>query len=226
MAENQGQGQQATEPVEPSNPQTPTEPTTPAANAAKYTDADLDKYKGTARDEGRTSAINKLLEDLGAESLDALKEGYSGWTEAQEEARTDLERAEQARQTAETQAQEYQQSMSKLQKEYALRDALRGADINPERLNFAMDSAKLDKLEISEGKVIDDSLTAMVDSYKESSPEWFGSTGANSGGDIGRSSGPGEGNQPKDLNQQIRDAEKAGNFQLAIALKSKLDNTA
>lgn len=226
MAEEQGQGQQATEPVEPNNPQTPKEPTTPAANAAKYTDADLDKYKGTARKEGRSAAMNELLSELGAESLDSLKEGYSGWTEAQELAKSDLEKEKQAREAAEKTATDRDRSLDSLRKEYALRDKFRDEGLNPERLDLALRVADTDSLEIEGGKLKPDSLQSAVDSLKQSSPEWFGSTGANSGGDIGRSSGPGEGNRPKDLNERIRDAEKAGNFQLAIALKSKLNNTA
>lgn len=207
------QGQTTEETQEQSTPQ------------PKYTDSDLDKYKGTARKEGRSAAVNELLSELGADSLDALKEGYSGWTEAQEEARTDLERAEQARQTAETQAKEYQQSMSELQKEYALRDALRTAEINPERLDLALKVADTDSLEIEGGKIKPATLETVVSNITESSPEWFGTAGANSGQDIGRGSGPEGSGQSKDLPQQIRDAESEGNFGLAIALKGQLNGT-
>ena len=159
----------------------------------KHTDDDVNKYKGTAREEGRTSALNKLLKDTGAESVDALLEGYSSWTEAQEEARTDLERAEQARQQAEQRDQEKDQALASLRKEYALRDALRGAEINPERLNLALKVADTDSLEISEDKVTADSLETVVGTLTESSPEWFGNAGANGGQDIGRPSGPASG---------------------------------
>lgn len=187
-----------------------------------------DEYEATfgpTRVQGKDSYRRGLLEKTGYESEEALIQAAQERREAEDAAKSDLEKEKEAREAAEKTATDRDQSMASLRKEYALRDALRDAEINPKRLNFAMDSAKLDKLEISEGKVTDESLATIVDSYKEFSPEWFGSTGANGGEDIGRSSGPGEGNQPKDLNQQIREAEAAGNFQLAIALKSQLNKT-
>lgn len=71
---------------------------------AKYTDADLDKYKGAARKDGRQAAINELLGKVeGAGSVDDL---VAAWQEKQQ-----LETA------AQSEAERIQQQLNKVQAE-------------------------------------------------------------------------------------------------------------
>jgi hypothetical protein len=66
---------------------------TPPDNAPKYTDTDLDKYKGSARKEGRQAAINELLGKAeGAQSVDDLIAAYQERKALEEASQTEAQR--------------------------------------------------------------------------------------------------------------------------------------
>jgi hypothetical protein len=145
-----------------------------------------DEYEGIfgpTRIEGRDSERKAILEKAqGAKSIDDLVEA---WNNANELARQlEGEEVQQIRSDYESKIEAERESAAALRKEYALKDALRDAGINGERLPLALKVADLDKISIKDGNV--QGVEEAVNGVKESSPEWFGGTS------IGRGSAPGE----------------------------------
>ena len=123
--------------------------------------------------EGQQKAINDLLEKTGAESIDDVLSAYSEYQGIQEAVTTEADRERTAREKAEAKAQAAEDRYTGTLKTYALRDALRDAGINPERLKGAMRLADTDALEIdSEGNV--SGLEDVIEAVKEEAPEFFG----------------------------------------------------
>lgn len=72
-----------------------TPPDPPEPPAPKYTDQDLDKYKGSARKEGRQAAVNELLTQAGAESVNDLVAAWQEKQQLEQAAQTEAERLQQ-----------------------------------------------------------------------------------------------------------------------------------
>jgi hypothetical protein len=137
----------------------------------KYTDKDLDKYKGTARKEGRQAAERELAEQLGV-SIDEAKQIIKNHQAEQEKQKTDLDREKEARRKAEETATAKEKAANERIKKTELKLALRNADINPERLDMALRLADLDKLTIADDGNVE-GLDEVVSAVSEASPEWF-----------------------------------------------------
>ena len=135
----------------------------------------VNKLVGSARTEARDAYVNDLLEKTGAESIDDLLSAHTEYKSLQEKNQTEADKAEQKRVKAEERAQAAEQRYTSTLQTYAVRDALRDAQVNPERLNAAMRLADLSGLEIDkDGKIDPDAITAVVTAVQEESPEWFG----------------------------------------------------
>jgi hypothetical protein len=170
MSEAQAQGQAPAESADTqveAQPQPDTERT--------FSQADLKKIAANEKREGKTSAINELLEKTGAESVDEILSAYSEYSEIQEAVTTEADRANARAEKLEAKAKAAEERYTNTLREFALRDSLRDAGINPERLRGAMRLADLSALEVDgEGNV--SGLEDVVEAVKEDSPEWFGST--------------------------------------------------
>lgn len=75
--------------------------TTTTQTDKQFTQADLDKYAGSARSDGRKAAVNDLLKELGLEKTEDLKALVKTVHDQQEAAKSDLEKAQSAKTTAE-----------------------------------------------------------------------------------------------------------------------------
>lgn len=147
------------------------------------TKEEFEQRFGPTRQEGRQSYEKWLLEQTGAEKPEDV---VAAWKDAQEVARQlEGEQVQQVRTEYEDKLKAERESAATLRKEYALRDALRDAGINGERVPLALRVADMSKLSVKENNVegIEDTVSAI----KEASPEWFGGTS------VGRGSSPGEG---------------------------------
>jgi hypothetical protein len=168
MSEAQAQGQAPAESADTqveAQPQPDTERT--------FSQADLKKIAANEKREGKTSAINELLEKTGAESVDEILSAYSEYSEIQEAVTTEADRANARAEKLEAKAKAAEERYTNTLREFALRDSLRDAGINPERLRGAMRLADLSALEVDgEGNV--SGLDEVVEAVKEEAPEFFG----------------------------------------------------
>lgn len=165
MSEAQSQGQ--------STPETADTQVEAKPEEQVYYQKDLNKIAANEKREGRTSAINELLEKTGAESIDDVLAAYSEYQGIQEAVTTEADRERTRAEKAEAKAKTAEERYTNTLREFALRDALRDAGINPERLKGAMRLAEMSALEVDkEGNV--SGLDEVVEAVKEDSPEWFG----------------------------------------------------
>ncbi len=143
-----------------------------AASNGKFTQEDLDRIAGESRKDGRTVAEKELLKSLGVESLDAAQAVISAAKQAEEDQKTELQRAqdEAARLRDEAEAAKADARSSRISA--ALDIALRDAGLNPERANAAMRLVDTSKLAV-EGTDVS-GLDDAVKELKAQSPEWFG----------------------------------------------------
>ncbi len=149
------------------------------------TKEDYERVYGPTRQEGRSSYEKWLLEQTGAEKPDDVIAAY---TQAQEVARElEGEQVQQVRTEYEEKLTAERDAGKALRKEYALRDALRDAGINGERLPLALRVADLSTLSVGQDNAVS-GLEDAVNGIKEASPEWFGEPKPAT---VGRGSAPG-----------------------------------
>jgi hypothetical protein len=138
----------------------------------KYTDRDLDKYKGDARKEARRA----LLKDLGFEDAKDLKSFVEQNRQAQQAQKTEAEQKAEALAATEKERDEAYAYIAQMKQEQALTSALSEAGIKRERMKAAMRLVDEDLLDVDDdGNVtgVDDVVTAL----QNESPEWFGQAG-------------------------------------------------
>ena len=171
----QAQGQAA-----PEGQQTQGEGQAEATEERTFTQADLKKIAANEKREGKNSAISELLEKArevnpDIESIDDVLAGYSEYAGIQEAVTTEADRANERAERLEKRAKSAEERYTNTLREFALRDSLRDAGINPERLKGAMRLADTSALEVDrEGNV--SGLEEVVEAVREEAPEFFGST--------------------------------------------------
>lgn len=139
-----------------------------------FTQADLKKIAANEKREGKQSAISEILEKAGAESIDDVLSAYSEFQVIQEAATSEAEKLGTELEKTKNQLKTEREARATSDKTHALRDSLRDAGINPERLKGAMRLADLSALEVDkEGNV--SGLDEVVESVREEAPEFFGS---------------------------------------------------
>ncbi|MDP9474824.1 MAG: hypothetical protein M3R38_03890 [Actinomycetota bacterium] len=184
-------------------------PGTVTQESKAFAQQDVNKLVGNARKEARQVAEREVREQLErryAEELGVPLEEAKGILqqarEAEEARKSDLEKAqgkltkaEQRAETAESRAGELEVALESLRKEYALRDALRDAGINGERLPLALKVADLDA-EVGEA----------VRAIQEASPEWFSGPRPSTSPDATRRERPVPGiwDMPKDQFEELQ----------------------
>ena len=169
----QAQGQ-----ATPEGQQTQGEGQAEATEERTFTQADLKKIAANEKREGKNSAISELLEKArevnpDIESIDDVLAGYSEYAGIQEAVTTEADRANERAERLEKRAKTAEERYTNTLREFALRDSLRDAGINPERLKGAMRLADTSALEVDkEGNV--SGLDEVVEAVREEAPEFFG----------------------------------------------------
>lgn len=149
-----------------------TEKAIEAARSGKFTQEDLDRIAGESRKDGRASAEKELLKGLGVENLDAVKAVIEAAKKAEEDQKTELQKAQDEAARAREEAEAAKAVARNSRIESALDIALRTEGLNPERAVAAkrlVDTSKL-VVEGSEVSGLDDAVKEL----KAQSPEWFG----------------------------------------------------
>jgi hypothetical protein len=148
---------------------------TEATSEQAFSQKDVNKIAGERAKEAEKRAIGKLLEQTGAESIDDVLTAYTEHQSRREAEEGAADKAEKARAKAEERASAAEERFTNTLREFALRDSLRDAGINPERLKGAMRLADTSALEVdSEGNV--SGLDEVVEAVREEAPEFFGTS--------------------------------------------------
>lgn len=152
-------------------------------NRPKWSDNDVDRFKGDARDEGRTSANRSWCEALGVKDQDEAKQIVTAYRERERESQSeserlqnDLEAERQARAEAERREQEARSARERVLIEREVEAALLSEEIGvkPERLRAAMRHVDLSSVTVSDDGTVDrDSAKSAAEAAKEEAPELF-----------------------------------------------------
>lgn len=135
--------------------------------------AQVSKIAAREKGEGKQAAINDLLQQTGAESIDDVLSAYTEYQGIQEAVTTEADREKARADKLETRATQAEERYTNTLREYALRDSLRDAGINPERMKSAMRLADISALEVdADGNVT--GIEDVIESVRTDSPEWFG----------------------------------------------------
>lgn len=166
-------------------PQTPTpeNPPTPTPEEKSFSQKDVDKIAGNrAKDAAKSAektAYERLLTELGAESLDDLKEGYKGFKIVQEETQTEADKAKAEAERIKGERDEARKATEEALKladdrliQADLKGALRDGGIQAEYLPLALRLADTSTVEITDGEV--KGVSDVVEAVKQASPVWFG----------------------------------------------------
>ena len=168
MSEAQAQGQ-----ATPETQQTQGE--AQATPERSFTQADIKKIAANEKREGKQSAINDLLERTGAESIDDVLTAFTEYQGIQEARSTEADRANAKAEKLEARAKAAEERYTSTLRDFALRDSLRDAGINPERIKGAMRLADASALEVdADGNV--SGLDEVVEAVRDEAPEFFGAT--------------------------------------------------
>lgn len=138
-----------------------------ATPTAKYTDADLDKYKGAARKDGRQAAINELLTKAGgAQSVEDLVAAWEEKQSIEEATRTETEREKQARLTAEQDRDKFRSLADARLIDSELRLALLNAGVPSDRVKAAAKLVERNDIQVDGDNVqgLEDAVKATVES--------------------------------------------------------------
>lgn len=131
----------------------------PAAEAPgkpdyKYTDADLDKFKGSARKDGRQAAINDLLSKAqGASSIDDLVAAWEEKRTVEEAVKTEAERLQEELNKAQARAQEAEALANTRLMDAELRTQLMAAGVPADRVVAAMRLVERGEIAVDNGTV-------------------------------------------------------------------------
>ena len=130
---------------------------------------------GQKKPEGKQAGINELLERDGCRVLGGCANGYSEYQGIQEAVTTEADRANAKAEKLEARAKAAEERYTSTLRDFALRDALRDAGINPERIKGAMRLADASALEVdADGNV--SGLEDVVEAVRDEAPEFFGAT--------------------------------------------------
>lgn len=145
----------------------------------KYTDKDVDKFKGDARSQGRDAEKNRILKELGVDDLEAAKSALSEYRTIEEATQTDVERIQAERDALKNERDAFQQERDEALKLADARlvnakteTALLTAGVDAKRIPKILGDSSLTKPTLQDGNPT--GLDAFVASAKEEYPEWFG----------------------------------------------------
>lgn len=133
----------------------------------KYTDADLDKYKGTARQEGRQSGLNEQLARFeGAQSWADIEAAWLEKQELEQAAQSEQDRLQQERDAARAELKKTRELANRRLVDSKLERALIGAGIPAERLGDALRLVDRSGIQVENEQVsgVDELATQLVES--------------------------------------------------------------
>lgn len=172
----QAQGQ----PTPQSTPETSPAPQ-PASpeRIAGYSQKDLDKAAGSARKDEREKALSNFAQELGFPDPDSIKALVQQQKEAEDAKKSEVEKlagdrdkVAADRDKIKAELEHAYEHIATMTQEAALRTALAGAEINPQRVEAAIRLVDLDDLDVDrDGRVT--GLEVAVEAVKEQVPEWF-----------------------------------------------------
>lgn len=153
----------------------------------KHTDEDLNKFKGSARQEGRNTGTSaerqRWLDELGVKDEDEAKTLISSYRQHQQANQTELEIAQQQvadmqekLADAQTEVETAQLLVDESRVHAELRVALIEAGVNPGRVQKILNDEDMPEVEVAEGKVNQDHVKAYVEEAKNEWSEFFGSS--------------------------------------------------
>lgn len=163
----------------------PTSPPPPGPHAAppeprsgaKYTDEDVDKLKGDARKETRTSTTNAITDrfkQYGFESLDQVEELAKAYHATEEEQRTDLQKANTELDTLRPKVTSLEAENQRLQVESELKVALAAEGVAPKSIRKMLNDPDLPRPQLEEGRVPDTGISQFIEKAKEEWAPFFG----------------------------------------------------
>lgn len=147
-----------------------------------FDQAHVTRIAAREKREGASAREAAILDELGIDSLDALKDTVEEYRTIQTAVETDADRLEQRATRAERQATSHKERaetaetrLVEVHREYALRDWLRDSGINSGRLTLAIRAARADfdqiEVDAETGEV--SGVEAVGKAIKKASPEWF-----------------------------------------------------
>ena len=143
-----------------------------AAGEKKFSQADLDRIAGDTRAGARAAAEKDLLAKLGVEDLAAAEVALKAAKDAEAAKLTETERLTRERDEAVAEKDRTLAEATRLLAMTRLEGGLRDAGINPDRIEAALKVADTSALSVDGTDVT--GLSAVIDSVKAISPEWFG----------------------------------------------------
>ena len=184
------QGGNSTEPGGEGGSNPPTDPGSSSGGQGALTQDDLNRAAGNARRAAREAAIKDLLGELGVEKLDDLKAAYQSFREAEDQRKSDLDKAnEKASNLESANAQLTQQLNAERVEREVERQAL-ALGANPERLEAVGKLRGPSEGEVdSEGKLNADAIKQSVEAVLSAYPEFMKKGAPN----VGDGSNPGGG---------------------------------
>lgn len=189
---------------------------------AKYSDKDLDKYKGSARKEGRQAATNELLQELGVESLDDLKTGYQTYAQQREAEKSEADKLRESYTTVEGERDQLQETLADIQIERALERRLLTEGVPAEGMDRVMRLVETGQVALDDdGNPETETLDTAISGVKETYPELFGGSTEQprqrlSGPDANRETGV-----PKGQDAQVMDLRQQGKYLEAERLENQ-----
>jgi len=158
---------------------TPTPEPTPAPTptpqpAATVDQAEVQRIAAREKREGKSAREREILEATGAESMDDVLAAYTEYQEIQQAVTSEAEAANTAKTKAEAERDSWKTMFFNEKRSNALREGLRDASINTERIPIALRSADLSAVEVDTKTGAVSGVEDVVTALREESQEWFG----------------------------------------------------
>jgi hypothetical protein len=156
------------------------QPTSSEANAeaqgqrpsAAFDQESVKKIAANEKREGKRARESELLQATGYESIDDLMTAATEYRALQEATASEADKANERAEKYEARFKEANARYTQTLKEFSLRDALRDADINPERMKLALKVADVNSLEVADDGSVS-GVEGVVEQIQTDSPEWF-----------------------------------------------------
>src|SRR5215207_4764196 len=133
----------------PSPAPTPAPTPEPAATSeASVAQAEVQRIAAREKREGKTAREREILESTGAESIDDVLAAYTEYQEIQEAVTSEAEKANTAKEKAEGERDSWKALFFDEKRSNALREGLRDAGINGERIGSALKIADLNSIQV------------------------------------------------------------------------------
>jgi hypothetical protein len=182
----------------------------------RFTQDDLNRAAGAARDEGRQKAFKDWLKKLGAGKLEDVEAGYQAYVDQKKKDQTELEAAKETATQHKTKSSTLESELNALRVEREVERQALALGANPERLSAVVRLREPREGEISDedGKVDVQSVKASVEAVLKAYPEF-----KNGAATVGGGSNPPK-DDPKTLDEKIAEAQKKGDVDEVLRLQT------